>query len=168
MQFDRNKLKEKSTTITVKTGKTLQELDLTFFFNYRIFPAAILVFKTQWEAEHRSMKVGDTIEQQVFLPPVPFFSQKLVFWVRINEIVQETHHKSFSYETLEGHVEQGISRFSIEETDGVITITIHTFSEPGNLITRILGPIITLPYQAYCTRQALKNIKKQLEQPLNL
>jgi hypothetical protein len=38
------------------------------------------------------------------------------------------------------------------------------FLSQGNLLTRLMGPIFTIPYQAYCTRKALENVKKQILQ----
>lgn len=164
MQYDKHKLIEKTTSIHIKTTKIFQELDFDFFFNYRIFPSNILTFKTQWVTENRPMKVGDTIVQQAFLPPISSFSQKVIFGVRISEVINEANLKRFSYETIEGHVEKGISSFSITAESDTIKFSIHTYSEPGNLLTRVLGPILTLPYQAYCTRKALKQVKQQIEQ----
>ncbi len=161
--YDKNKLLEKTTSIVIETRKSLEELDFSFFFNYHIFPASILVAKTQWETEKRNIEAGDTIVQQAFLP-LKSFNLKVIFGVRVSEVINENNLKRFSYETLEGHVEQGISSFSISADKGAIQFSIHTYSQPGNWLARLLGPIITLPYQAYCTRQALVHVKKQLEQ----
>lgn len=164
MRYDKHTLIEKTTSINIQTAKSLQELNFDFFFNYQIFPSNILVSKTQWATENRAMKVGDTIVQQAFLPPISSFSQKVILGVRISEVINEANLKRFSYETIEGHVEKGISSFSIADEKGIIKFSIHTYSEPGNWLTRILGPILTLPYQAYCTRKALQQVKKQIEQ----
>ena len=109
MTFDKTKLKEKTTTIDIKTEKTLEQLNLDFLFDYKIFPANIMTFMTQWGQEKRKMKIGDTIVQQAFIPPTKTFSQKIVFGVRINNIFNETERKGFSYVTIEGHVEKGES-----------------------------------------------------------
>ena len=109
------------------------------------------------------MKIGDTILQQAFIPPTKTFSQKIVFGVRINSIIDEAKRKGFSYVTIEGHVEKGESIFTIEKSQGGLIFEIKTFSEPGNLLTRIVGPIFTVPYQTYCTRTALENVKRQIE-----
>ncbi len=81
------------------------------------------------------MQIGDTILQQVFIPPVKQFSKKIIFGVRINAIINEAVRIGFSYETLEGHVEKGESTFTIEEIEGNIIFKIHTFSEPGSWLT---------------------------------
>lgn len=164
MQYDKNNLLEKTTSVNIQTTKSLEELDFSFFFNYNIFPPDILIAQTQWAIEKRHMKVGDTIAQQVFLPPFKWWSQKVIFGVRISELINERNIKCFSYETIEGHVEKGSSSFSVTADPEVIKFSIHTYSTPGNLLTKILGPVFTLPYQAYCTRQALRYVKKQLEQ----
>jgi len=163
MIYDKDKLTEKITEMEINTTKSLNDLNLDFFFDYNIFPSKILIFKTQWKDENREMKIGDTIVQQTFLPPIQFFSQKIVFGVRIKEIINENRRKGFSYETLEGHVEKGISTFTIEEINQKIKFRIHTFSSAGNLLSKLLSAIFTVRYQTYCTKQALKNVKQQVE-----
>ncbi|MFN7599928.1 MAG: DUF1990 family protein [Bacteroidota bacterium] len=164
MTFDKTKLKEKTTTIDIKTDKPLGQINLDFLFDYKIFPSNIMTYMTEWEKEKRKMKIGDTILQQAFVPPTKTFSQKVVFGVRINNIINETDRKGFSYVTIEGHVEKGESTFTIEQGDSGLIFKIKTFSEPGNLLTKLVGPIFTVPYQTYCTRTALENVKRQLEQ----
>ncbi len=163
MKFDKTKLKEKTTTIDIKTEKTLGQINLDFLFDYKIFPASIMTFLTQWGKEKRKMKIGDSILQQTFIPPTKTFSQKIVFGVRINNIIDEADKKGFSYVTIEGHVERGESTFTIEKSNSGLIFKITTFSEPGNLLTKLVGPIFTVPYQSYCTQTALKNVKRQIE-----
>jgi hypothetical protein len=164
MTFDKTKLTEKTTTIDIKTEKTLGQINLDFLFDYKIFPSNIMTYMTEWEKEKRKMKNGDTILQQAFVPPTKTFSQKIVFGVRINNIINETDRKGFSYVTIEGHVEKGESTFTIEQGASGLIFKIKTFSEPGNLLTKLVGPIFTVPYQTYCTRTALENVKRQIEQ----
>lgn len=162
MKFDKTKLKEKTTTINIKTEKTLGQINLDFLFDYKIFPSNIMTFRTQWEQEKRKMRIGDTILQQAFIPPTQTFSQKIVFGVRVNNIIDETDRKGFSYVTVDGHVERGESAFTVTNCNNGLIFKIKTFSEPGNLLTKILGPIFTVPYQSYCTRMALENVKRQI------
>lgn len=162
MTFDKTKLKEKITTIDIKTDKKLETLNLEFLFDYKIFPSSIMTFLTQWGQEKRKMKIGDTILQQAFIPPTRVLSQKIIFGVRVNKIIDEADKKGFSYETIEGHVEKGESTFTIEKSNSGLTFKIKTFSEPGNILTRLAGPIFTVPYQTYCTRSALENVKNQI------
>jgi hypothetical protein len=160
--FDKRKLKERTTSIDLGSEKKLEQLDLNFFFDYKIFPSRILTFMAEWKIENRSIRVGDTILQQVFIPPTRVFSQKIVFGVRISSIIDETGRKGFSYVTIEGHVERGESVFTFEKAEGRLIFKITTFSEPGNVLTSLLGPIFTDPYQAYCTRAALENVRRQI------
>ena len=163
-KYDRSKIKEKITTIPINSNKTLEQTYLKFFFDYRIFPEKILTFLSQWNAENRNMQVGDTIVQQVFLPPINPVSGKIIFGVRINRIFSSHEKRGFSYETLEGHIETGESSFTIEKIPGDSLICkIHTFSGPGNFLTRLVNPIFAAPYQSYCTKLALENIKRQIE-----
>ncbi len=115
MVYNKLQLKEKKSFIKIETSKKIEEIDLKVLFEYSIFPSNILTFKSQWNQENRTMQIGDTIVQQIFLPPIKKFSQKIVVGVRINEIIPEVDKVGFSYETLEGHVEKGISTFTIEQ-----------------------------------------------------
>ncbi|WP_333660762.1 DUF1990 family protein [Chishuiella changwenlii] len=163
MSYDRNKLIEKISEIDIYTEKPFDELNLDFLFNYKIFPDNILISKNEWNLENREIRVGDTIVQQAFFPPIKNFSQKIIFGVRINEILNKENKKGFSYETIEGHAEKGISIFTVENETGKIKFKIHTFSEPGNFLSKIVGSLITIPYQKYCTKKALESVKEQIE-----
>jgi hypothetical protein len=163
MAYDRSRLKEKVSVIDMVTQTPFEKLDLDFLFSYKIFPSNILTFLTQWENEKRKMQPGDTIVQQVFIPPVRSFSQKLIFGVRIKEIIDEPARKGFSYETLEGHVEKGISTFTVEQEGSRIVFKIQTFSGAGNFLSKLMGPVFSTPYQTFCTNKALENCKRQIE-----
>lgn len=162
MEFDKSKLTEKVSLIKIPTDKSVAQIDLDFLFDYKIFPSNILTFKAQWELEKRKIKTGDTILQQVTIPPVRILSQKIIFGVRVNRIIDETERKGFSYETIAGHVERGESTFLVERGTQGIVFKIITYSAPGNLLTRLVGPIFTVPYQAYCTQQALQHVRNQI------
>src|SRR5689334_9275135 len=74
MTFDKGRLTEKASTIDIATNKSLEQTDLDFLFDYKVFPSNIMTFKTQWGQEKRSMRIGDTILQQATIPPTKFFS----------------------------------------------------------------------------------------------
>jgi hypothetical protein len=163
MDYDKSMLTEKIKTIDINTTKKIDQLNLDFLFDYQIFPDNIMTFKNEWTDQNRKMKIGDTIAQQVYIPPTRTFSQKIIFGVRINEIIDQVDKKGFSYETLEGHVEKGVSKFTVEQLDKKIIFKIQTYSTPGNILTKLLGPVFSVPYQTFCTKTALKNVKRQLE-----
>jgi uncharacterized protein (UPF0548 family) len=163
MSYDRAGLKEKVTRFSLETTITLQELNTDFLFDYQLFPEPILIGYGDWKQQGRPMKTGDTIVQQAHLPPLKRGSVKIIFGVRISEIIREPVRIGFSYETLEGHVECGISTFLLEQADGKIVFSIHTFSKPGNVWTRLVASIFTVPYQAYCTRAAGRRVIRQLQ-----
>jgi hypothetical protein len=163
MDYDKSRLIDKISTIEIETTKNLDQLNLDFLFDYQIFPDKIMTFKSEWTDQRRKMKIGDTIAQQVYIPPTRTFSQKIILGVRINEIIDQADKKGFSYETLEGHVEKGVSTFTVEQLDNIIVFKIQTYSTPGNILTKLLGPVFSVPYQTFCTKTALKNVKQQLE-----
>jgi hypothetical protein len=163
MDYDKSQLTDKISTIDIETTKKLDQLNLNFLFDYQIFTDNIMTFKNEWTDQSRKMKIGDTIAQQVYIPPTRTFSQKIIFGVRINEIIDQADKKGFSYESLEGHVEKGVSTFTVEQLDNKIVFKIQTYSTPGNILTKLLGPIFSVPYQTFCTKTALKNVKRQLE-----
>jgi hypothetical protein len=161
MKYTKTTLKEKVTTIEIDCE--FSNINLDFFFNYEIFPDYILDSLCEWKSENRKMKVGDTIVQQAFLPPIKGLSQKMIFAVRISEIIDQPERKGFSYETVDGHVEKGISIFTIEKNIEKSIFKIHTFSKPGNVLTSLVGPIFSVPYQTFCTKKALNNVKDRIE-----
>ena len=155
MSYDKKELKEKVTIIDIPNKHEIEELDLNFFFDYHIFPDNIISAYCQWNDENRSMQAGDTIVQQAFIPPNKVLSQKIVFAVRILQVIKEPDRVGYSYETLEGHVEKGVSTFTIEKLNGKLIFKIHTFSKPGSFLSKLVGPIFTVPYQTYCTKKCL-------------
>lgn len=163
MDYDKSRLTEKITAIDIDTTKKIDQLNLDFLFDYQIFPDNIMTFKNQWSDENRKIKIGDTIAQQVYIPPTRTISQKIIFGVRINEIIDQADKKGFSYETLEGHVEKGVSTFTVEQLDKKIIFKVQTYSSSGNILTKLLGPIFSVPYQTFCTKTALNNVKRKLE-----
>ena len=163
MDYDKTHLTEKTTTIEINTTKKIDQINLDFLFDYQIFPANIMTFKNQWTDENRKMRIGDTIAQQVYIPPTKTISQKIIFGVRVKEIIDQADEKGFSYETLEGHVEKGISTFTLEQLDNKLVFKVQTYSTRGNIMAKLLGPIFSVPYQTFCTKTALKNVKRQLE-----
>ncbi len=162
MSYNLAELSEKISIIDLESSLSLDEVNLDCLFDYQIFPEFIMSALPQWKNEKRRMKVGDNILQQVSLPPIKNFSQKIIFGVRISAIIDEKFRKGFSYETLEGHVEKGISTFTIEEIDGKLIFKIHTFSKPGNFLSKLCAPIFSLPFQKYCTGKALINVKENI------
>ncbi len=137
------------------------ELSLSGFFNYEIFPVRILSAYTQWDDERRSIQTGDTIVQQINIPPFKSLSQRVIVRVRIKEIFNTEICKGFSYETLNGHVEKGISSFRIEPDNNRSVFTIETYSSPDLFTAKLFQPLSSL-YQDYCTNQALANVKRKL------
>ena len=162
MKYDLTTLREKIDEIELPTKKSPGELDLDFLFNYKVFPPGIMSHRAQWIKEERMMKIGDTLLQQVFIPPLRHFSQKIIFGVRINAIFDEPLKRGYSYETLEGHVEKGMSIFTIEQRGGKTIFKIHSFSGPGTWLSAMMAPIFSLRYQAYCTRMALENVRREI------
>lgn len=164
MEYAVTKLKEKRSSIIIDTTLSFDHLDTATLLAYDIFPENILTHYAEWVHERRQMRPGDTIVQQIYIPPVKGLSQKIICGVRVKEVIDEANRKGFSYETLEGHVEKGISTFTLERaTDNTISFVIQTSSEPANILTRLFGPVVTLPYQAYCTRKALEHVKQATE-----
>ena len=152
-------LREKVTSVVVpaRPMADLSACNLKFLFEYQVFPPDILKFATEWNKEGRAMQKGDIIIQQASVPPLPL-SLKAVFAVRVVDIFRSATKVGFSYGTLKGHAEMGISEFYFSIQDGVLRANIHTYSAPGTILTRMLAPFFTLPYQQYCTDRALKNM----------
>ena len=158
VEFEKDKLIEKK---TVAQLTITSEPDLSFFWNYDIFPIKLMSYLTQWQHEKRKIRTGDIIIQQIFLPPFTPFSLKFIFGVRITNFYETENLNSFTYRTFEGHAEIGEASFTLEKTSPLnMTFTIHTYSKPNNIIPGITHKSISLFYQAFCTRMAIKNVKE--------
>jgi hypothetical protein len=155
--YTENLLKHKIGIKVISNHQHLSPLDAESLFNYRIFPESILQAYPQWRHENREMKVGDTIVQQIYIPPFPRFSQKIIAGVRIKEIFNTEARKGFSYETLKGHPEKGVSVFSLEQQDSTLVFKIETYSSASGKFLSLFQPLSAF-YQAYCTKKALENV----------
>jgi uncharacterized protein (UPF0548 family) len=67
----------------------------------------------------------------------------------------------FAYETLEGHVEKGVSEFYFQQKNEDIEFIIHTFSAPAYKLLELTKYLIALPYQKFTTVQALRNMSRK-------
>ncbi len=155
------KLREKESSMVVggAAATDLSSHDFSSLFEYDIFPRRVMVFAAEWQHQGRRMQEGDVIVQQAFLPPLPI-SVKCIFAVRVLKIFREPTKVGFSYGTLKGHPEMGLSEFYFAVRDGTIRTAIHTYSYPGTLLTRSVAPIFTLPYQQYCTNRGLQRMRE--------
>ncbi len=129
---------------------------------YSVFPPRIMRHLTQWAYENRLMQLGDTIVQQIWLPPVAGGLVSIICGVRITDIFRQQDRVGFSYTTLAGHVELGISTFSYEGVGKDAKFKIDTLSRPALPGGKLLAPLFANPYQAWCTRQALAHVRAQL------
>lgn len=146
----------------------IQDIQLEWLFDYHIFPENILLPATQWQVEGRKIKAGDIILQQINFPPFSRAPLKIICAVKVSQHIDEPHKRGFAYETLRGHVEKGISVFTVEQlTTGSLIFKIQTYSTPATWFARLLAPVFSLPYQAYCTRAALQNGLKSFQKACN-
>ena len=163
--YIRDRLIHKISTKKIDIYSDSFNVNIKDFLNYNIFPLAILKAYPQWVHENRDMKVNDIIVQQVAIPPFYTFSVKFIMGVRIKEIFNLDTCKGFSYETLNGHLEKGISIFKIAGKEKNFLFSIETYSNPANTFLELFKPISSL-YQKYCTEKALKHVKKFYQQQL--
>lgn len=162
MAYEVAALKEQSNSIVIRSSKDPDVL-AAILFDYRIFPRQIMSHCCEWKVDGREIKAGDTIVQQIMIPPFGALSQKIVCGVRVKEVIMSSDRVGFSYETIEGHVEKGISTFTLERVgQQEVIFRIHTLSAPANLLARLLGPLFSRPYQAWCTRRALAYVQRQV------
>ncbi len=136
--------------------RDLRECDLDFMFRYDIFPPDILQFLGEWELDGREMRVGDTIVQQAQVPPGR--GLYLLFAVRVLAVYRDERRAGFSYGTLLGHPESGVNEFSFRATTAEIAATVRTLAAPGLALSRLLAPVFTRPYVAFCNRRALEHM----------
>lgn len=155
-----NDFPEKTSSIILGVNKSLTACDLRFLFDYKIFPPNVLRSVPEWRAKGRpEMCLGDVIIQRVFVPPIGA-GICLEFAVRVRELFTEANRIGFSYETLAGHPEQGISEFYFTKDDDGLRFFIHTFSQPGHWTSRAFSGL-AISYQSWCTQRALKYVRQQ-------
>jgi uncharacterized protein (UPF0548 family) len=157
---DARSLPERTRSVALGVGGNISDWQTDFLFDYDVFPPYIMRHEAEWVAAGRRMQVGDIILQRAVLPPIGF-GICMEFAVRICSVIHEENRLGFGYETLSGHAERGVSEFFFEDHGDSLAFTIHTFSEPGHWTSRLAKRVITLPYQAWCTRQALKHVRKR-------
>ena len=155
---DAQSLPERTSSIGLGVSGPIWNWQTSFLFDYDIFPSHIMRFEAEWTTAGRKMKVGDIILQRAIVPPIGF-GICMEFAVRVCGIFEDEKRLGFAYETLSGHAERGISEFYFEDRGGVLAFTIHTFSEPGHWTSRLAQRMVTLPYQAWCTRRALRHVR---------
>jgi hypothetical protein len=153
-------LPQKTSEIALGYFGPLSSCRTDFVFAYDIFPRFLMRAEPQWIRESRAMGVGDIIVQRAVLPPIGF-GLCAEFAVRISALISEPSKLGFAYETLAGHLERGISEFYFEERAGEVFFVIHTQSEPAHWLSRLCNGLFSLPYQRWCTRQALKHVKQR-------
>lgn len=163
ISYNISELKEKKKVISLPCNKSLKEFSFNFLFDYCVFPNNILTYYSEWQNSKRTMQIDDTIVQQIYFPPFKIVSQKIIVGVRIKEIFKEEDFVGFSYETLKGHIEKGISYFQILKSKDKIHFIIKTYSKANNLFLDWLSPLFSSPYQDYCTNKAIKNMIKEFK-----
>jgi hypothetical protein len=152
-------LPEKTTAVALNSSGPIDRYRTEFLFAYDIFPKWLMRAKTQWRHEDRAMQIGDIIVQRAILPPIGF-GLCAEFAVRISAIFSEPTKVGFAYETLDGHLERGVSEFYFEERSDDIFFVIQTHSEPAHWLSRFGGGVLSLLYQQWCTRRALRHVKR--------
>lgn len=143
-------------------ARDLRQCKLEFLFAYDIFPLAILSFLGEWQLEGRSMREGDVIVQQAQVPPR--WGVRLVFGVRVLSVYCEKTRAGFSYGTLIGHPETGMNEFSFVVIDAGIVASVHTVAAPALPLPRLLAPVFTNRYIAFCNQQALRRMEEKFRQ----
>jgi len=87
--------------------------------------------------EHAEIEPGATVVVTLGTPLVAIAAP-----CRIVGVVDEPHRWGFAYGTLPGHPEQGEEAFVVSiGADELVRFTITAFSRPGELLTRLTGPI---------------------------
>jgi uncharacterized protein (UPF0548 family) len=160
-------LPERISSIALGVRAPVAQWRTEFLFDYRVFPPWLMRFKSEWSDSRRPMAVGDVIVQRPIFPPIGG-GICLQFAVRVIRRFTETDKIGFAYETLEGHAESGVSEFFIEERDGALFFTIHTFSQPAHWSSRLVRYIFSEPYQAWCTDRALAFVRAEFRRQNSL
>lgn len=120
---------------------------------YRIFPPRLM--RPVVCSEDGRLREGTTIVQHVAIGPLSL--EAAVRVVRVwRDHGADADESGFTYATLEGHPERGISTFRIRRRSGERTIAflIDVRSRPGSLLTRVARPFARR-FQRHATEAAL-------------
>jgi uncharacterized protein (UPF0548 family) len=122
--------------------------------SYDVFPTD-LMRPTVCAADGR-LKVGTVIVQRVRLGFVVIEAAVRVVETAATETA-DTEEAGFSYLTLAGHPERGVSSFWVIRHGDDVVFRIEARSRPGTVMTRIGRPISRL-FQRRATRAALRHV----------
>src|SRR5688572_8797215 len=76
--YNKERLKYKYSEYLLEANPiNLSQLSNGILFSYKLFPSNILTSYSEWTDESRFMREGDTIVQQIYIPPFPSVSQKI-------------------------------------------------------------------------------------------
>jgi len=104
------------------------------------------------------VSMGATIVQRIFLGPIGFEVAVRVVDVFSGEAGSE-RRSGFTYATLQGHMEKGISSFIVEQKPGgPVSFSIETRSRPGHWLIRFSGPLARL-IQKRANKKALAHLQ---------
>lgn len=119
---------------------------------YQIFPPRIM--RAEICSEDGRLHEGTTIAQHVSLGPVSLEAAVSVLHIWRGQD-GETEEIGFTYATLQGHPERGISTFRIQRNKRrQISFVIDVRSRPGSLVTRLARPLARR-FQRAATEAAL-------------
>jgi uncharacterized protein (UPF0548 family) len=124
------------------------ESALARLFRYDIFPPTRL--RSRVCTSDGLVAIGATIVQRVRLGPIALETA-----VRVIEHQRTRQSGRFAYATLEGHPEQGIASFEVEQHGPNLRFIAQAWSRPGNLTAR-LGRPLARSFQRAITREALQ------------
>lgn len=122
--------------------------------SYEIFPLRLM--RAEVCSEDGRIHEGTTIVQHVALGPIPL--EAAVRVVRVwHSREGDAEEVGFTYATVKGHPERGISTFRIRRSNqDHITFLIDARSTPGSLLTRLTRPFARR-FQRRATEAALSH-----------
>jgi uncharacterized protein (UPF0548 family) len=92
---------------------------------------------------------------------------RIVLPCRVVYCTDEAMSFGFAYGTLPGHPERGEESFHVRLDDqGVVSFHVVAFSRPGDLATKLAGPIAT-SVQSMATRRYIEGIKRYVGSAVN-
>ena len=123
-------------------------------WSYDIFPPALM--RPTLCSEEGRVNKGVVIVQRVRVGPAVIESAVRVIdaWASEGDDVEEA---GFTYATLAGHPETGVSTFSVARHGDDVEFAIKARSRPGTLPTRIGRPL-SRAFQRAATRAALRYV----------
>jgi uncharacterized protein (UPF0548 family) len=129
---------------------------------YHFYPPSLLDYASDFQVEHRLLRYGDRIVQQIFV--IPNFLE-VITMNRVTATISEPNRIGFTYTTTEHHFEMGEwTAVVIRKRDNQVYLAMHAISKPGPKMPPWAKPFARA-FQIRAHRLGLAHFKLMVQNP---